>query len=123
MWRTAVATMCFLAGVVIARSSKRRSLGANACRDARDIAGGPRLVLLDEPSEGLAPQIVEDVAEFLRRLRGEGLSLLLVEQTLNFALKLADQVALLNTGYIVFASTCAEAQSPPDLLQQTLGLH
>ena len=90
---------------------------------ARALAGGPRLVLLDEPSEGLAPQIVEDVAEILRRLRGEGLSLLLVEQNLKFALKLADQIVLLNTGKIAFAGTCAEAQAHPELLQQNLGLH
>lgn len=90
---------------------------------ARALAGGPRLVLLDEPSEGLAPQIVENVAEILTRLRGEGLSLLLVEQNLKFALKLADHIVLLNTGRIVFSGTCAEAQAKPEILQQNLGLH
>ena len=90
---------------------------------ARALAGGPRLVLLDEPSEGLAPQIVEDVAEILQRLRAEGLSLLLVEQNLRFALKLADHIVLLNTGNVVFSGTNAEAQKTPDILHQHLGLH
>ena len=90
---------------------------------ARALAGGPRLVLLDEPSEGLAPQIVEDVAEILTRLRAEGLSLLLVEQNLKFALKLADHVVLLNTGNVVFSGSCAVAQQSPEILRQHLGLH
>jgi branched-chain amino acid transport system ATP-binding protein len=83
----------------------------------------PRVVLCDEPSEGLAPRIVEEVGATLQKLKREGLSVLLVEQNTRLALSLADRVAILNTGQLVFEGTVAEATADPALLTQNLGVH
>jgi branched-chain amino acid transport system ATP-binding protein len=90
---------------------------------ARALLTNPRVVLCDEPSEGLAPRIVEEVGATLQKLRGEGLSVLLVEQNTRLALSLADRVAILNTGQLVFEGTVAEATADPALLTQNLGVH
>ncbi len=90
---------------------------------ARALMGNPRVVLFDEPSEGLAPQIVEEVGAILRRLKGEGLSIILVEQNTRFALALADHVAILNTGRVVFDGTPAEMAADPTLIAANLGVH
>src|SRR5689334_23461169 len=68
----------------------------------RGLMAKPRVLLLDEPTEGLAPQIVEEVGAILRRLKEAGLSIILVEQNTKLALGLADSVAILNTGRLVF---------------------
>ena len=70
---------------------------------ARTLMGNPRLVLLDEPSEGLAPVIVEQMAEAVGRLKQEGLSVLLSEQNLRFAGAVADRVYVIESGHIRFA--------------------
>ena len=72
---------------------------------ARALAGNPDLLLMDEPTEGLAPLIVRELGEILDRLKQEGLSVLLVEQKLAFALKHADDVYVMNKGQIVHADT------------------
>jgi branched-chain amino acid transport system ATP-binding protein len=69
---------------------------------ARALAGEPELLLLDEPSQGLAPLLVRALGELLRRLRGEGLTILLVEQNVRLALAVADRVAVLSKGTLVF---------------------
>lgn len=69
---------------------------------ARALAGEPDLLLLDEPSQGLAPLLVRALGELLRSLRGEGLTILLVEQNVRLALAVADGVAVLSKGTIVF---------------------
>jgi branched-chain amino acid transport system ATP-binding protein len=89
---------------------------------ARALVGNPRLLLLDEPSEGLAPLIVAEVAAALRRLKEEGLSILLVEQNFKLALDLADDVVVLNTGRVVYAGTAAVVRSRPDLVTAHLGV-
>ena len=89
----------------------------------RALLTDPRVLLLDEPSEGLAPQIVEEVGAILRRLKESGLSILLVEQNTRLALGLADEVAILNTGRIVFAGTTMQATADPNLITQHLGVH
>ena len=89
---------------------------------ARALVSNPRLLLLDEPSEGLAPLIVHEVGQTLLRLKAEGYSILLVEQNTTLALKVADDVAILNTGRIVFCGTAGEARARPELLQQNLGV-
>lgn len=70
---------------------------------ARTLMGNPRLVLLDEPSEGLAPVIVEQMAEAVGRLKEEGLSVLLSEQNLRFAGAVADRVYVIESGHIRFS--------------------
>ena len=69
----------------------------------RALMTNPRLILFDEPSEGLAPQIVAEVATVLKRLRNSGLSIVLVEQNIKLALDIADEVVVLNTGYVAHA--------------------
>jgi branched-chain amino acid transport system ATP-binding protein len=90
---------------------------------ARALLTNPRVVLCDEPSEGLAPRIVEEVGVALQKLKGEGLSILLVEQNTRLALSLADRVAILNTGHLAFDGTVAEATSDPAVLMRNLGIH
>ena len=75
---------------------------------ARTLLGNPRLLLLDEPTEGLAPQRVQETAALLRRLRATGMGVVLVEQRLQFALDLADRVAVLGDGRIRFSGSTAE---------------
>ena len=74
---------------------------------ARTLMGNPRLLLLDEPSEGLAPVIVEAMAETIRVLKGEGLSVLLSEQNLHFAGSIADRAVIIEKGLIRFDDTMA----------------
>jgi branched-chain amino acid transport system ATP-binding protein len=75
---------------------------------ARTLMGDPALVMVDEPTEGLAPRIVDLVADTLRTLRREGLAVLLVEQKLTIALKVADRCCVMGQGRIVFDGTPAE---------------
>ena len=69
---------------------------------ARTLMGNPSLLLLDEPSEGLAPRIVQQMAEAVRTLKAEGLSILLSEQNLSFAGAVADRACVIETGRIRF---------------------
>jgi branched-chain amino acid transport system ATP-binding protein len=75
---------------------------------ARTLMGNPRLVLLDEPSEGLAPVIVEEMARTIRTLKAEGISVLLCEQNLHFARAVADRVHIVEKGRIRYGGTMAE---------------
>jgi branched-chain amino acid transport system ATP-binding protein len=88
----------------------------------RALVSNPQLLMLDEPSEGLAPLIVHEVGETLLRLKRQGHSILLVEQNTALALKVADDVVILNTGRIVFDGTAAQLEANPDLLQANLGV-
>jgi len=75
---------------------------------ARALAGNPELVMLDEPSQGLAPRLVRDLEALLVRLKGEGVTILLVEQNARMALMVSDQVLVLSKGTVVFAGPTAE---------------
>jgi branched-chain amino acid transport system ATP-binding protein len=77
---------------------------------ARALLLNPTLLLLDEPSEGLAPRIVDEIVDVLGKLRANGLAILLVEQNLRVALSLADRHHILNKGEIVFTGTSAEIE-------------
>ena len=71
----------------------------------RTLMGDPELIMIDEPTEGLAPKIVELVAEYLRELKRRGISVLLVEQKLTIALEVADRCLVMGHGQIVFEGT------------------
>ncbi len=75
---------------------------------ARTLMGNPRAVLLDEPSEGLAPVIIEQMASTILELKRDGLTLLLSEQNLAFAQAVADRAVIIETGQIRYRGTMAE---------------
>jgi branched-chain amino acid transport system ATP-binding protein len=75
---------------------------------ARTLMGNPRALLLDEPSEGLAPVIIEQMAATISELKRDGLTLLLSEQNLPFAHAVADRAVIIETGQIRYRGTMAE---------------
>lgn len=89
----------------------------------RALMGNPRVLLMDEPSEGLAPLIVVEVGRTIRRLKEEGQSIVLVEQNRQLALEVADQAVILNTGRCVFAGEAREILNNEDLVVQNLGVY
>jgi branched-chain amino acid transport system ATP-binding protein len=88
----------------------------------RALMGNPRVLLMDEPSEGLAPQIVAEVGRTIAQLKAEGLSIVLVEQNIKLTLDLADEVVIVNTGAVVFTGTAAETRSNETVIAQHLGV-
>ena len=89
---------------------------------ARTLMGNPRLLLLDEPSEGLAPVIVEAMAQTIRVLKGEGLSVLLSEQNLHFAGSIADRAVIIEKGLIRFDDTMAALKADEAARSQYLAV-
>jgi len=89
---------------------------------ARALMRNPTVLLLDEPSEGLAPKLVEQVGEILTRLRATGLALLLVEQNLGLATQVGQRVLVMNKGTIVFAGTPTELVADRDVETRYLGV-
>ncbi|MDB5914163.1 MAG: transporter ATP-binding protein, partial [Ramlibacter sp.] len=88
----------------------------------RALMGNPEVLLLDEPSEGLAPLIVEEVVQGIARLKAEGLSIILVEQNFNLAMTLADDVVVLNTGAVALAASAAQVLAAPEQATSHLGV-
>ena len=88
----------------------------------RALVANPTLVVMDEPTEGLASALIADVATVVRRLRDEGTAVLLVEQNAAFAVKLADRVHVMSQGRIVHASTAAELWANEQIKTQYLGV-
>ena len=88
----------------------------------RALMTNPRLLLLDEPSEGLAPMLVRQVAETIRRLRSEGMSILLVEQNLHLALELADKVYIMTKGRVVYEGLPDDLAKDDRTKEQELGI-
>jgi branched-chain amino acid transport system ATP-binding protein len=89
---------------------------------ARALMLNPALLLLDEPSEGLAPMIVEEIVEVLRGLKREGLAILLVEQNLRTAFAVGDRHHIMNKGEICFTGTSAEIESNELVLRNYLSV-
>jgi branched-chain amino acid transport system ATP-binding protein len=89
---------------------------------ARALMLNPSLLLLDEPSEGLAPMIVQDIVEVLRNLKREGLAILLVEQNLRTALAVADRHHVMNKGEICFTGSSGELEGNDFVLRNYLSV-
>ena len=89
---------------------------------ARTLMGNPRLVLLDEPSEGLAPVVVERMAEAIRALKGQGLSILLSEQNLHFARAVSDRATIIEKGRIRWTGTLAALMAASGVREQYLSV-
>ena len=89
---------------------------------ARALVGNPELLLLDEPSEGLAPLVVELLQEKIAELKAQGLTILLAEQGVEFSLALADRVYVLERGTVRHSGSSAELRDDPALLNRLLAL-
>lgn len=89
---------------------------------ARTLMGNPSLLLLDEPSEGLAPRVIAALREQVQHLKSRGITILLSEQNLNFALELADRCYIIEKGQIRWGGSVPELKQRPDLLKQHLGI-
>ncbi|HUL31655.1 MAG TPA: ABC transporter ATP-binding protein [Thermodesulfobacteriota bacterium] len=88
----------------------------------RALMTNPRLILMDEPSEGLAPLIVKEVGKIIHQLKGKGFSILLVEQNLPMALKVADYAYILSNGKMVFESTPDQLRSNDEVISKYIGV-
>jgi branched-chain amino acid transport system ATP-binding protein len=88
---------------------------------ARALIGSPGIVLFDEPSQGLAPKIVNDVLATIRRLKGEGVASLIVEQNAEIALSVADRAAILDRGCVAWSGPAEELRTNKSLREKLLG--
>ncbi|PQA76815.1 ABC transporter ATP-binding protein [Rhodoferax sp. TS-BS-61-7] len=89
---------------------------------SRALLGSPGLVLFDEPSQGLAPKVVQDVMKTITRLKAEGIAVLVVEQNVQSALAVADRVYVMNLGKVIHEGPAADVRNDPALRQQLLGV-
>ena len=89
---------------------------------ARTLMGNPSLILLDEPSEGLSPKIVEQMVEAILTMKKEGVSVLVSEQNLHFARLISDRVYIIERGRICFAGTMSQLDARPDVRDAHLAL-
>ncbi|MBC7918603.1 MAG: ABC transporter ATP-binding protein [Rhodoferax sp.] len=89
---------------------------------SRALLGSPGLVLFDEPSQGLAPKVVQDVMKTITRLKAEGIAVLVVEQNVQSALAVADRVYVMNLGKVIHEGPAAALRNDAVLRQQLLGV-
>jgi branched-chain amino acid transport system ATP-binding protein len=89
---------------------------------ARTLIGEPRLLLLDEPSEGLAPNIAKDLGKQLHSLKNQGITILLCEQSASFAMRLSDRAYFLEKGQIRWNGDLTELRNKPEILKAYLGI-
>jgi branched-chain amino acid transport system ATP-binding protein len=88
----------------------------------RALMGNPRVLLMDEPSEGLAPQLVAEVGRTIAQIKAEGQSIILVEQNIKLTLNLADDVVIINTGRVVFRGAADQIKLDDAIVSQHLGV-
>jgi branched-chain amino acid transport system ATP-binding protein len=89
---------------------------------ARALVANPRLILLDEPSEGLAPIIVEQIEALLQKLKGQGLTMVLVEQSFALAMALADRAVVLGKGRVRWSGPAADLRAADEIRHSWLGV-
>ena len=89
---------------------------------ARALMGNPKILLLDEPSEGLAPLVVASIARLLRDLRAQGATILIAEQNLHFCLSIASDALIIDKGQIVYSDTIAGLEANEEIRQRYLAL-
>jgi branched-chain amino acid transport system ATP-binding protein len=89
---------------------------------ARTLAANPRVVLLDEPSEGIAPLVVARMKEAVQAMRTRGVAILLSEQNLAFVARLADRAVLIEQGHIVGTASRDEIEEPSAAIRRVLGI-
>jgi len=89
---------------------------------ARTLMGNPELLLLDEPSEGLAPLVVDDLMEQMKKLKKEKITLLFSEMGLGFAIELSDRAYVIDKGQIQWSGTCSELKKDEELKRKYLAI-
>lgn len=89
---------------------------------ARTLMGNPEVVLLDEPSEGLAPIIVQAIGELIRKLRAMGVTILLAEQNMHFCLSIATHATVIDKGQVVYCATVAELRDNEEIKHRYLAV-
>ncbi|GAB4515359.1 MAG: ABC transporter ATP-binding protein [Anaerolineae bacterium] len=90
---------------------------------ARTLMGNPTLLLLDEPSEGLAPLIVQAIGQLIAQIKAEGITILLAEQNTFFALGLSDRVYIIDDGRIQYTDTAQAIKDDPAIIQRYMAVH
>jgi branched-chain amino acid transport system ATP-binding protein len=89
---------------------------------ARTLMGNPIALLLDEPSEGLAPIVVARIGELLRQLRAGGVTILIAEQNMHFCLGIASQATVIDKGQIVYSASIEDLKANEQIRQRYLAL-
>lgn len=87
---------------------------------ARALLGNPDVLVIDEPTEGLAPKVIELLADFFLKVRDRGVAMLLIEQKMSLALDVATRVAVMGHGRIVFEGSQEELQAHPEIAREWL---
>ena len=90
---------------------------------ARALVRNPKVLLMDEPSEGLSPAVLQRIEETIQALRQEGMTILLAEQQLDLALNVADRIYVLEQGKVVYEGEPESLRSQPHLLQQMMAIY
>lgn len=88
---------------------------------ARAIATGARLILLDEPAAGMNPQESEDLMRFIRRLRDQGFTILMIEHDMNIVMNISDRIYVMDYGKVIAGGTSAQVVSNPEVIRAYLG--